>query len=84
MDAVCTHVTSSAASRDCAVKLTTDSYQFWVAQLKPVSYFSTAYTVCKKSAIYGDASSIHRGTTDTVSHFRYAPLFQGPHCLQEC
>ena len=29
--AVCTHVTSSAVSRDNAVKLTTDSYQFWVA-----------------------------------------------------
>ena len=31
---ICTHVTSSAASRDhgdSAVKLTTDSYQFWVA-----------------------------------------------------
>ena len=25
---VCIHVTSSAASRDSAVKLTTDSYQF--------------------------------------------------------
>ena len=31
LDAVCTHATSSAASRDSAVKLTTDSYQFWVA-----------------------------------------------------
>ena len=31
LDAVCTHVTSSAASRDSAVKLTTDSYQFWIA-----------------------------------------------------
>ena len=30
LDAVCTHVTPSAASRDSAVKLTTDSYQFWV------------------------------------------------------
>ena len=30
-DAVCTHVTSSAASRDSAVKLMTDSYQFLVA-----------------------------------------------------
>ena len=47
---VCTHVTSSAASRDNAVKLTTDSYQFWVAHKKPASNFSIAYTVCKKSA----------------------------------
>ena len=31
LDGVCTHVTSSAASRDSAVKLSTDSYQFWVA-----------------------------------------------------
>ena len=31
LDAVCTHVTPSAASRDSAVKLTTGSYQFWVA-----------------------------------------------------
>ena len=31
LDAVCTNVTSSAASRDSAVKLTTDSYQFVVA-----------------------------------------------------
>ena len=30
-DAVCTHVTLSALSRDSAVKLTTDSYQFWVS-----------------------------------------------------
>ena len=29
--ALCTHVTSSAASRDSAAKLATDSYQFWVA-----------------------------------------------------
>ena len=31
LDAVCTHVTSSAASHDSAVKLMPDSYQFWVA-----------------------------------------------------
>ena len=31
MDAVCTHFTSQAVSRYIAVKLTTDSYQFWVA-----------------------------------------------------
>ena len=31
LDAVCTHVTSSAALRDSAVKLTTDTYKFWVA-----------------------------------------------------
>ena len=31
MPAVCTHVASSAAPRDIAVKLATDSYQFWVA-----------------------------------------------------
>ena len=28
---VCTHVTSSAVSHESAVKLTTDSYQFWIA-----------------------------------------------------
>ena len=32
LDAVCTHVTSSAASRDRAVTLTTDSYQILVVQ----------------------------------------------------
>ena len=31
LDVVCTHVTSSAASRDSEVKLTTGSYQIWVA-----------------------------------------------------
>ena len=31
LDAVCTHVTSSAVSRDSAVKLMTDTYKFWVA-----------------------------------------------------
>ena len=31
MDDVCTHVTSSAASRDSAVKKMTDTYQIWVA-----------------------------------------------------
>ena len=30
LDAVCTHVTSSAASPYSAVNLRTDSYQFWV------------------------------------------------------
>ena len=33
LDAVCTHATSLAASRYSAVKLTTDSYQFWVSHL---------------------------------------------------
>ena len=31
LDTVCTRVTSSAASRYSAVKLTIDSFQFWVA-----------------------------------------------------
>ena len=31
--AVCTHLTSSAASRDSAAKLTTDSYQLLLAHL---------------------------------------------------
>ena len=31
LEAVCPHVTSSAASRDSGVKVTTDSYQCWVA-----------------------------------------------------
>ena len=31
LDVACTHLTPSAASRDSAVILTTDSYQFWVA-----------------------------------------------------
>ena len=33
-----------------AVKLRTDSYQFWVAHLKPASNFSIVYKVCKKNA----------------------------------
>ena len=57
LDVVCAHVTSSAASRDSAVKLTTDSFQLHCmgCTLKPASNFSIAYTVCKKSAKYGDA-----------------------------
>ena len=59
LGAVCTHVTPSALSRDSAAKLTTDSYQFWVAHLNMrVTFQSHNYTVCKKSANYGDAFSM--------------------------
>ena len=50
LGAVCTHVTSSAASRDSAVKLTT-------LALKPASNFSIAYTVARKVQKYGDTFS---------------------------
>ena len=47
---------SSAASRDSAVKLITDSILDCI--LKPASNFSIAYTVCKKKKHkYGDAFS---------------------------
>ena len=47
LDAVCTHMTSSAASRDRAVTFTTDSYQICVVQKygdafqSPLVYTST-------------------------------------------
>ena len=53
LDAVCTYVTSSAASRDSAVKLTTDSYQFWVAHLNLLVFIWFA----RKVQEYGDAFS---------------------------
>ena len=57
LDAVCYHVTSSAASRDSEVKLTTDHTKSGL-HIKPASNFSIAYTVCKINAKkYGDAFS---------------------------
>ena len=44
LDAVCTPVTSSAASRDSAVTLTTDSYQICVVQ-KYGDAFSTSSSI---------------------------------------
>ena len=57
LDAVCTHVTSSAASRDSAVKLTTDSYQFWVARLNLRVTFQSHIRFARKVQNYGDAFS---------------------------
>ena len=48
LDAVCTHVTSSAASRDSAVKLTTDSYQICVALKTLASNFNRIYGLQEK------------------------------------
>ena len=56
-DAVCTHVTSSAASRDSAAKITTDSYQFWVAHLNLRVTFQSHIRFARKVQKYGDAFS---------------------------
>ena len=55
LEAVCTHVTLSAASRDSAVKLTTDSYQFWVAHLSLQVTFQSHILFARKVQKYGDA-----------------------------
>ena len=57
LDAVCTHVTSSAASRDSAVKLMTDSYQFWVAHQNLRLTFQSHIRFARKVQKYGDAFS---------------------------
>ena len=58
-DAVCTHVTSSAASRDSVAKLTTDSYQFWVAHLNlGVTNIRFAIKVQKHDDAFSKSSSI--------------------------
>ena len=52
LNAVCTYVTSSAVSRDSAVKLTTDSYQ----NLR-VTFQSHILPFARKVQKYGDAFS---------------------------
>ena len=58
-----THVTSSAASSDSAVKLMTDSYQFWVAHFNLRVTFQSHIWFARKVQKCGDAfsksSSIH-------------------------
>ena len=51
------HVTSSAASADGAVKLTTDSYQFWVAHLNLRVTFQSHKRFARKVQKYGHAFS---------------------------
>ena len=57
LDAVCTHVTSSVASRDSAVKLTTDSYQFFVEYYNLRESFQSHIRFARKVQKYGDAFS---------------------------
>ena len=57
LDAVCTHQTSSAASRDSAVKLTSDSYRFWVAHKNLGVTFQSHVRFARKVQKYGDAFS---------------------------
>ena len=57
LDSVCTHVASSAASRDSAVKLTTDSYPFWVAHLYLRVTLQSHIRFARKVQSYGDAFS---------------------------
>ena len=57
LDAVGTHVTSSAASCDSAVKLTTDSYQFLVAHYNLRVTFQSHIRFARKVQKYGDAFS---------------------------
>ena len=54
MDVVCTHVTSSAASRDSAVKLTTDSIH---TNLNLQVTFQSHIRFARKVQKYGDAFS---------------------------
>ena len=56
LDAVCTPVTSSTAPLDSAVKLTTDSYQFWAAHILRVA-FQLHIWFARKVQKYGDAFS---------------------------
>ena len=70
LGAVCTHVTSSAASRDIADKLTPDSYQFWVAHYNMRVTFQSHYTVCKKSAKNGDALSKYSSILQNMNECR--------------
>ena len=48
-------MTSSAASRDSAAKLTTDSHQFWVAHLNLGATFQSHVRFARKVQKYGDA-----------------------------
>ena len=57
LDDICTHVTSSAASRDSAVILMTDSYQLWVAHLNLRVTFQSHIRFARKVQNYGDAFS---------------------------
>ena len=50
-------VTSSAASRDSAVKLMIDSYQFWVAHSNLRVPFQSHIRFARKVQKYGDAFS---------------------------
>ena len=73
LDAVCTHLTSSAASRDSAAKLTIYSYQFWVAHLKLRVNFQSHIRFARKVQKYDDAfsksSSIYKLATGNISIF---------------
>ena len=53
LDAVCTHVTSSAALSDSAVKLTTDLYQFWIAHYNLRVTFQSHKRFARKVQKYG-------------------------------
>ena len=55
LDAVCTHVTLSAESRDSAVKLTADSYKFSVAHLNLRVAFQSPIWFARKVQKYVDA-----------------------------
>ena len=57
LDAVCTHEMLSAASRNNAVKLMIDSYQFWVAHLNLRVTFQSHIRFARKVQKYGDAFS---------------------------
>ena len=64
LDAVCTQMTSSAASHDNAVKLTTDSYQFWVAHYNLRVSFQWHIWFARKVQKYGDAFSKSSSVVD--------------------
>ena len=57
LDAVCTHVTLSTASRDSAAKFTTNSYQFWVTHQNLRVTFQMYIQFARIVQKYGDAFS---------------------------
>ena len=57
LDVVCTHVASSAASRDSAAKSMTGSYQFCVARKNLRVTFQLHIRFARKMQKYGDSFS---------------------------
>ena len=70
LDVVCTHVTSSAASRDSALTLTTGSYQFWVAHSNLQVTFQSQIRFARKMQKYGNAFSKSSSILEICNKFK--------------